>query len=136
MAKGGERGGVSPIPKGFYHKILIFFIKYRVFFRNFPPKRGGGLAQSKISLAEKIWASKLTGGGGGVSLVRRNSKKNLVFFFDASPNRCTDILSPCLNQRIFSISKAWIYFLQVGISCTRFSALVATDECFWIVCVQ
>ena len=30
--KGGKGGGVSPIPKGFYHKILIFFIKYRVFF--------------------------------------------------------------------------------------------------------
>ena len=39
--KGGKGGGVSPIPKGFYHKILIFFIKYRVFFGIFRQKGGG-----------------------------------------------------------------------------------------------
>ena len=36
----------SPIPKWFYHKILIFFIKYRVF-SEFSAKKGGGLAHSK-----------------------------------------------------------------------------------------
>ena len=29
-----QKGGVSPIPRGFYHKILIFVIKYSVFSSN------------------------------------------------------------------------------------------------------
>ena len=65
--------GVSPIPKGVYHKILIFSSNTKFFFSE---KGGRGLAQSKISLAEKIWASKLIGGGG---LARSEKLKKTVF---------------------------------------------------------
>ena len=51
----GWKGGVSPIPKGFYHKILIFFHQIPSFFSEFSAKKsGGGLAQSKICLTEKF----------------------------------------------------------------------------------
>ena len=44
--KGGKGGGVSPIPKGFYHKILIFSSNTEFFFLGiFRQKKGGGLAR-------------------------------------------------------------------------------------------
>ena len=54
-------------------------------FQNFLPKEGGGLANSKISLSEKTGASKLLGGGGGVSEFWSFSEKYQFFFIDASP---------------------------------------------------
>ena len=50
-------------------------------------KRGGGLANSEISLSEKkTGASKLLEGGGGVSGFRSFSEEKKQFFFiDASP---------------------------------------------------
>ena len=54
-----------------------FFIKFRVFFSDFSTKKVGGLAQYKISLAEKICASKLTGGGGSHSFGETPKKTSL-----------------------------------------------------------
>ena len=47
--------------------------------------RGGVSANPKFLLTEKIWSSKLIGGGGGVSLVWIFSEKNQFFLNDASP---------------------------------------------------
>ena len=70
-------------------------IEKNLFFFGFRPKGGGGLAESKISLAEKteifwiilakgggltLWASKLTGGAGGSRSFGETPKKNLFFF--------------------------------------------------------
>ena len=49
-------------------------MKKNTFFRSFPEKGGEGLAEPKISLSEKIWSSKLRGGG------FRSEKKNSFIF--------------------------------------------------------
>ena len=49
--------------------------------------RGGGLADSKISLSEKTGPSKLLRGGGGGLGISEFFRKKTVFFFDASPYR-------------------------------------------------
>ena len=52
---------------------------------DFFAKRGGGLANSKISLSEKTRPFQIAERGGGVSEFRSFSEKNQYFFFDASP---------------------------------------------------
>ena len=53
--------------------------------QNFLELGGGVSANPKFLLTEKIWPSKLIGGGGGVSLVWIFSEKNQFFLKDASP---------------------------------------------------
>ena len=92
-----QRGGVSPIPKGCYHKkmgILGYFCQkggsYRFYQKktqnisDFFAKRGGGLANSKISLSEKTRPFRIAERGGGSQNFGVFLKKN-SFFFYASP---------------------------------------------------
>ena len=75
-------------------------------FSEFFAERGGGLAQSKISLTEKIWASKLIGGRGG--LARSEKLKKNCFFMPPlnTPSRTAQyvILSPCVFVFLLVIS--------------------------------
>ena len=93
-----QRGGVSPIPKGCYHKkmgILGYFCQkggsYRFYQKktqnisDFFAKRGGGSGQFQNFLIRKNSAIPNCWGGGGVSEFRSFSEKKTVFFFDASP---------------------------------------------------
>ena len=75
-----QKGGSHPI-----HRDVIK--KKTENISEFFAKRGGGLANSKISLSEKTGASKLLGGGGGVSEFRSFSEKYQFFLIDASPYR-------------------------------------------------
>ena len=85
--------------KGRFHTIHRDFIKKILrIFRNFLPKGGGGLADSKISLSEKTGASKLLeGGGGGPRNFRVFPRKKNSFFL-------------CLP-----LSQLYIFALQRGI---------------------
>ena len=73
-----QKGGSHPI-----HRDVIK--KKTENISEFFAKRGGGLANSEISLSEKTGASELLRGGGGVYKFRSFSEKNQFFFFDASP---------------------------------------------------
>ena len=76
--RGPLGGGVSPIPKGFYHKMLIFS-NTQFFSRNFPSKRGGLRIQNFLirqNLGNQIDSVK----GGWVSLFWRISGKKRQYF--------------------------------------------------------
>ena len=81
---GGKGGGVSPIPKGFYHKILIFSSNTE-FFSEFSAKKGGGSRPIQNFLSRKNLGIQIDRGGGGLARSEKLQKKP-GFFFDASPN--------------------------------------------------
>ena len=89
-----QRGGVSPIPKGCYHKkmgILGYFCQkggsYRFYQKktqnisDFFAKWGGGLANSKISLSEKTRPFQIAERGGGSQNFGVFLKKKKQLFF-------------------------------------------------------
>ena len=90
--------------------------------QNFLELGGGVSANPKFLLTEKIWPSKLIGGGGGVSLVWIFSEKNQFFLNDASPK--------CSNTKSFTEVTAlhrnfpllYFQFVRCHYVCSSFSS--------------